>query len=160
MTDRDRDMLAKQVDATAENIREFARQIESGDYGNRWTVVDDEHDRQATVVADDENAAIVAAIESEGWADEGDYSAERDSFDDPTIADDYGNETSIDEYPLEVVDERGREFAVVITVGGPHIEVVADGLSSARLEGYWGGERVTRYGNYLSTFLDWFIDRD
>ena len=32
------EMLAQQVDAKAEDIREFARQIKSGEYGNRWTV--------------------------------------------------------------------------------------------------------------------------
>lgn len=78
----------------------------------------------------------------------------------PAITDSYGNVTPIDEYPLEVVDERGREFAVVLCTGGPHIEVVADGLCSARLEGYWAGSRCTRSGDYLSTFLDYFIDRE
>lgn len=75
-------------------------------------------------------------------------------------ADEYDVTDAIHEYPLEVVDERGREFAVVLSTGGPHVEVVADGPQSARLEGYWAGERVTRYGDYLSTFLDYFIDRD
>lgn len=63
------------------------------------------------------------------------------------------------DYPLEVVDERGREFAVVLGTGGPHIEIAADGLAGARLEGYWGGERVTLYGDVFDKVLDWFIDR-
>jgi hypothetical protein len=75
--------------------------------------------------------------------------------DEPTVDD-----TPIGEYPLEIVDERGKEFAVVISTGGPHVEVVADGFAAARLEGYWSGWRVTRYGDYLSVFLDYFIDRE
>ena len=75
--------------------------------------------------------------------------------DEPTVED-----TPISEYPLEIVDERGKEFAVVLTTGGPHIEVVADGGSSARLAGYWGGEQVYMYGNVFDTFLDYFIERD
>ena len=70
------------------------------------------------------------------------------------------DETPISEYPLEVVDERGREFAVVLATGGPHVEVVADGGSSARLVGYWGGLSYTLHGDRLDTFLDYFIDRD
>lgn len=65
----------------------------------------------------------------------------------------------ISEYPLEVVDERGRQFAVVISTGGPHIEVVADGGRDARLEGYWWGERHTMADDDFSVFLDYFIDR-
>lgn len=80
---------------------------------------------------------------------------ESGDYDDEPTADD----TPISEYPLEIVDERGREFAVVICTGGPHIEVVADGGYDARLEGYWAGERVTLSGDAFNTFLDYFIER-
>ena len=64
------------------------------------------------------------------------------------------------EYPLEVVDERGRNFAVVLTVGGPHIEIEAEGYSRPALKGYWAGERMTLTDDVFDRVLDWFIDRD
>ena len=64
------------------------------------------------------------------------------------------------EYPLEVVDERGRNFAVVLTTGGPHIEIEAEGNDCAALKGYWGGKRATLTGDVFDRVLDWFIDRD
>ena len=48
----------------------------------------------------------------------------------------------------------------MICTGGPHIEVVADGGCSARLEGYWWGDTYTLHRDYFDTFLDYFIDRD
>ena len=74
--------------------------------------------------------------------------------------DEYDAADYLSELPLEIVDERGREFAVVIGTGGPHIEIAADGLRKARLEGYWGGECVTLFGDVFDEVLDWFIDRD
>ena len=44
--------------------------------------------------------------------------------------------------------------------GGPHIEVAADGAGSARLEGYWWGDRHTVSGDQFDVFLDYFIERD
>lgn len=64
------------------------------------------------------------------------------------------------DYPLEVIDERGRNFAVVLATGGPHIEIEADGQGDAVLRGYWGGEQVTLHGDVFNRVLDWFIDRD
>lgn len=66
------------------------------------------------------------------------------------------------EYPLEIVDERGREFAVVLCIGGPHIEIVADGWHDARLAGYWWGESETLWEDAQASFttvLDYFIKR-
>lgn len=74
--------------------------------------------------------------------------------------DEYDAQEYLHDWPLEVVDERGREFAVVLGTGGPHIEIAADGLAGARLEGCWGGERVTLYGDVFDKVLDWFIERD
>lgn len=79
----------------------------------------------------------------------------RDGVDVPTVDD-----TPIDEYPLEVVNERGKEFAVVISTGGPHIEVAANGGTVARLEGYLWGDRATIHGDQFDTFLSYFIDRE
>lgn len=93
-------------------------------------------------------------------------------WEDGTLYDGDGNELDPDEYdawdpheylteyPLEIVDERGRNFAVVLTVGGPHIEIEAEGSGRATLNGYWGGEHVTLYGDVFDRTLDWFIDRD
>lgn len=92
----------------------------------------------------------------------GEYGPELDDVrhaDVPTFVDGYGNELPIGDYPLEVVEERGKPFAVVICTGGPHIEVVAEGNNRARLEGYWGGSRATWHGDMYDEFLDWFIDR-
>ena len=86
------------------------------------------------------------------------YARQIDSgnYDDEPIVE----ETPISEYPFEVIDERGREFAVVLRTGDPHIEVAADGLHDARLEGYWAGEHITFTGEHYSTFLEYFIVRE
>ncbi|MDP7733657.1 hypothetical protein [Mycobacterium paragordonae] len=159
MTTRDDDMLAGAVDRTAETIREYVRQIESGEYGDEWTITD-EFGNQATVTASSESDALDMVYDTPEYlslihGDADSWDVERVEADEPTV-----NETPIYEYPLEIVDRRGSAFAVVLGIGGPHIEVTANGWESARLEGYWGGSRVTRYGDYLSTFLDYFIDRD
>lgn len=77
--------------------------------------------------------------------------------------DDDNEDGSIYDYPLEVVNEVGKDYAVVLCTGGPQIEVTAYGLNNARLEGYWWGTRATRhdYGGFpLTTFLDFFIERN
>ena len=81
------------------------------------------------------------------------------------LADDYGHGADLYEvmadYPLEVVDQRGRNFTVVLTVGGPHIEIEAEGLGEATLRGYWAGiVPVTLSGDVFSWMLDYYIDRD
>ena len=63
------------------------------------------------------------------------------------------------EYAVEVVDERGRNFAVVVTTGGPHIEIEADGQGIAYLSGYWGGEHTVLSGQVFDAVLDYFIER-
>lgn len=160
MTDRDRQLLINHMKHTADTVQAFAEQIKSGEYGDQWEVqsFDDPVDRNITVTAHDERSAIDHALEE--WGDDGDYeysdfAAERNTADVPTVDD-----SSIDEYPLEVVDERGKEFAVVLCTGGPHIEVAADGGNTARLEGYWWGDRWTIHGDHFDTFLDYFIERD
>lgn len=155
MSNKDHENLLAQMKANADTVRAFAEQIESGQYGDSWTVFDADNDDQVRdgISAPSAEAAIEAYLEIVG--DDGrELYAERNPADEPTV-----DETPISEYPLEIVDERGREFAVVLSTGGPHIEVVADGLSSARLEGYWWGDRATLHGDYLSTFLDYFIER-
>ncbi|MBS4102390.1 hypothetical protein [Tsukamurella paurometabola] len=158
MTKSTRDMLNETIDGTAADIAEYARQIESGEYGNTWTVRDGDGNEVAdNVIADDADSAL--EIVGEKWNVGDDWEAERNEFDTPTIVDDHGNETSIDEFPLEIVDERGKDFAVVIGTGGPHIEVTASGDGTAHLAGYWSSETVMRHGDQFDTFLDYFIER-
>ena len=71
----------------------------------------------------------------------------------------YDQHDNLAEYPLEVVDERGRNFAVVLCTGGPHIEIEAEGYGRAALQGYWGGVRATLTADVFDRVLDWFIDR-
>lgn len=160
MTESTLKMLTANVESVAETIAEYARQISSGEYGNRWTVTD-EDGSEYVVLADDEDAALarVVAEHVTNPLPEGDLSAERDEFDVPTIVDEYGNEESIDDWPLAVVVKIGQPLAVQLTVGGPHIEIVQD-LSSggAKLAGYWGGEKVYRHGSEFQTVLDYFTD--
>lgn len=64
-----------------------------------------------------------------------------DDFD-GTYTDDDGDEMDALDMFLEVVNERGRNFALVSCVGGPHIETEwVNGY--ATVEGYWGGDRVS-----------------
>ncbi|QPO16802.1 hypothetical protein SEA_KASHFLOW_203 [Mycobacterium phage KashFlow] len=155
-----KDMLTGYVERAAETIREYARQIESGEYGNRWTVTDSEgnvvtvcgatgSDALDSVYDTAEHRAAIVG-EAEDWE------VERDLFDEPTIVDEYGNESPISEWPLSVEVKIGRPLAVVIGTGGPHIEIAQDlSNGSAKLAGYWGGERVYRYGDEFSTVLDY-----
>lgn len=66
---------------------------------------------------------------------------------------------ALSEYPLEIVDERGKNFAVVLCTGGPHIEIEASGSGEATLNGYWGGEHIVLSGDVFDRVLDWFIER-
>ena len=161
MSESTRDRLTEHVESVAEMVREYARQIDSGEYGNRWLVqsydepVDHNYD---DIVADSENAAIAIAQERSAQYHDN-WEAERDEFDEPTIWDERGNSTPISEWPLEVVVKVGRPLTVLITAGGPHIEIVHD-LSdgSAKLAGYWGGEKVYRHGPEFQTVLDYLTD--
>lgn len=63
------------------------------------------------------------------------------------------------EYPLEIVDERGRLYTVVFCTGGPHVEVTKDGAYGACImSGYWGGEKVTRGGDIMDWVMDYYLD--
>jgi hypothetical protein len=162
MTDSTRDMLYKNMLGIRETIREYVRQIESGEYGDHWTVtyVDPTSGNEkqwlgVSAIGEYEAMESVMTKNTNLSDDFTNYDAELESADEPTF-----DETPISEYLLEVVDERGREYAVVLCTGGPHIEVVADGLYDARLVGYWSGETFTMHGDIFSTFLDYFIERD
>lgn len=168
---------ATRVDQT---VREFAESIESGEYvtrecvlsldqlaGDMWL----EALRVGMVArlgfdADDVNEAygngdefsgneIVDLLESDGTylVDEGNV-FEMTYHDSPVDEDG----TPIDEYPLEVT-KQGKNYAVVITVGGPHAEVTASGNGSARLVVRWGSDTSYMTGEHYNTFLDYFIDR-
>ena len=161
MSDSTLEMLTANVESVAETIAEYARQIESGEYGNRWTITDEDGNEYGTL-AIDEDSAFENAAESDSTGLTGkseDWTVERDSFDEPTICDEDGNTYPLYEWPLSVEVKIGRPLAVVITVGGPHIEIVQDlSNGSAKLAGYWGGEKVYRYGSEFQTVLDYFTD--
>lgn len=157
--------LGKTVDSVAEDIAEYAKQIRTGEYGPAiyevysvssdgllWSGAADSEDDAFDGYRDD---TVIYAVRSDVYIEQ----SNETQYDEPTLVDRYGNTTPIGEYPLEVVDERGRPFAVVIGTGGPHIEVTADGDSSARLVGYHGSDKAYRYGDVFDTFLDWFIER-
>lgn len=154
--------------ATADRIAEYARQIQSGNYPVRYVIWQETPDMDGDTIVGEawatEESDAIAAWENAGNATFTDshYVTDDETDDEPTIRDDYGNASPISEWPLEIVDERGKEFAVIITTGGPHIELVAHGLSDARLVGYWGGETVTLWDDSVGSFttvLDYFIER-
>lgn len=67
------------------------------------------------------------------------------------------------ELPLEVVWEPGEPYAVVLSTGGPHVEIRGgtrhDGPGYA-LYGYWGGEemRLVPQGDAVELTGEWFRD--
>lgn len=154
----DQELIDNELKAAESTVQEYARQIESGDYGNRWTVTDPDGNEHV-VISEDAGGAVSLAQKGHNIADDDHWEAERDEFDEPTIVDNYGNEQPISEWPLEVVVKIGRPLSVLITFGGPNIEIVHD-LSdgSAKLAGYWGGEKAFRYGKEYQTVLDYFTD--
>jgi hypothetical protein len=161
---RDDDNLRQQCESVADTVRRYVALIESGQYGGMYAVYADSPGQPTDrliaedIVASSEDDAIEQARESHGLGDDAELYADCvDEFYEPCLPDGAGD---ITDYPLEIVDERGREFAVVICTGGPHIEIVADGGNRARLEGYWWGSRCTLSGDYFDVFLDWFIERD
>jgi hypothetical protein len=161
---RDDDNLRQHCESVADTVRRYVALIESGQYGGMYAVYADSPgeptDRLIAedIVASSDDDAIYQARDTYGIADDVELYAELvDEFYEPCLPDGAGD---ITDYPLEIVDERGREFAVVICIGGPHIEIVANGGNRARLEGYWCGSRCTLSGDYFDVFLDWFIDRD
>lgn len=161
------DSLRNNLAGVAETIAEYARQIRSGDYPTRYVIWQETPDMDGdTIVGEIWSTKESDAIES--WENAGNtftddhYVTEDETDDEPTVRDDRGNGTPISEWPLDIVDERGREFAVLITYGGPNIWLTADGLSDARLVGYWGGETVTLWDDSVGSFtavLDYFIER-
>ena len=160
----DDDNLRQHCESVADTVRKYAALIESGDYGGMYAVYADTPDSATDtliagdIVASSDDDAIDIARDTYSIPDDVELYADCvDEYWEPCLPDDAGD---IGEWPLEVVDERGREYAVVICTGGPHIEVVADGHNRARLEGYWWGSRCTLSGDYFDTFLDYFIDRD
>lgn len=145
------DRLNGHADALDAMVRAYAAQIESGQYGDTYTVYDDDGNE----ISDD----VPASKFSGGVPD----SAELNAADEPTV-----DETPIGEVPHAVTDERGRPFAILLAGGGPNprhraplgtFEIVAEGDDNAYLKGVWGGDHVTRYGDHYDVFLDWFIER-
>lgn len=150
-------MLQQQIDANLADAIEFARQIESGEYGNQF---------EFTYGVTDETVKVIASTEDEAWDkfelgqwNKDNVSVERVEFDEPTIVDAYGNATPIGEWPLELVVKIGRPLAVVLAVGGPHVEITQEvGRGSARLAGYWGGDAIYKHHGALQAVLDYLTD--
>lgn len=156
------------IDHVAATVAEYARQIDTGVYGRRmFDVFDDDQDSDdygdclGTFVADDEDDAYTAYVQSAGFFLPRNLVAIEESddgscLDVPTIVDDDGNHESIEDWPLEVVVKIGRPLAVVIGTGGPHIEIVQDlEDGSAKLAAYWAGHREFRHGPEFQTVLDY-----
>ena len=171
------EMLNRTLNSYDQAIYDYANQIQSGVYQTREAVKDLSHvfgdayvselhdwlsefdwytldsaDYSGPDQWDDLLSDIETEMEDAGYlADEGViYSVE--DHEDPTV-----DGTGILDYGLELVTEVGRPWTWVLATGGPHIEVVADGTSSATLVGYWGGERVERSGDHIDTVLDYLL---
>lgn len=141
------------IDHVAATVAEYERQIISGEYGRSWIVTDESGEEHVVLDAGDESSAIELAFNLFGVRGD---SAEHVQSDEPTIVDDDGNHESIEDWPLEVVVKVGRPLAVVISTGGPHIEIVQDlGGGSAKLAAYWTGHREFRHGPEFQTVLDY-----
>lgn len=156
MTTSTETMLQEQINHRLEQAIEYARQIQLGEYSNVWTVFDENDSEVAdNVLATGEFEALSKIAET--WETNGDWRAEPQSFDEPTIVDDYGNEESIYDWPLELVVKIGRPLAVVLTVGGPYvaIEQNVSGWGGALLVGHWGLEKIQRGHDALQTVLDY-----
>lgn len=64
----------------------------------------------------------------------------------------------LEEMPLEVVQEVGTPLAVVLGVGGPHVEIVKDTRGGLPyLAGYWGSERAERHGEVWEWALAYYM---
>lgn len=149
------DLLYKDMLSISQTIERYARQIESGEHGETWTVEDLANDHTYTYRASSEDDALLAYRENEPLGpDDSELYIQHVEADEPTVDD-----TPISEYQYAIVDERGKPFSILLAGGGPHIEVEAEGLGAATLEGYWTGEHITMRGEHFSTFLDWFIER-
>lgn len=66
----------------------------------------------------------------------------------------------LDEYPLEIVYELGEPFTVIISAGGPHVEITngLDGRDCYVLVGHWGTETVMRRGDPVATVAAYLRD--
>jgi acetylornithine deacetylase/succinyl-diaminopimelate desuccinylase-like protein len=63
----------------------------------------------------------------------------------------------LDEWPLEVVWEKGEPFAVVLGTGGPHVEITGGGRQGAyTLWVYWGGDKSAASGAAITRTGDYF----
>ncbi len=156
MSESTKDMLTKHMESIRQDVEEYARQIESGEYGQRWEVVNSDGDTLGEVVASDEDQALDKAEFQ--WGETAEV-AGLVLADEPATTDEYGNDTPISEWPLSVEVKVGRPLTVLLCTGGPHIEIVHD-LSDgpAKLAGYWGGEKVYMHGKEFQTVLDYLTD--
>ena len=66
----------------------------------------------------------------------------------------------LDAMPLELVWEPGEPFAVVLGVGGPHVEITGGGRQGGyELTVYWGGNPVVRRGEAITRTGEYFREQ-
>lgn len=177
MTDT-REMLTRTLNDVYDTLREYADQIDTGVYQTREMVKDLSH-----LFGDDYVIALHYWLTQFDWytLDSVDYSGperwdgllddiESEMEDAGYLAEDgviYSVEyyeyptvdgTDILDYGLELMTEIGRPWTWVLGTGGPHIEITADGTDTARLVGYWDGERVERSGYRIDHVLDYMLE--
>lgn len=138
MTDKTRDMLFESMENVRDRLTELMECLDNGRPFTYDELPDGFEWAGDTLLDADGNEVDPDEVPEVDWLDAHD---------------------KLSEYPLAVVDERGRNFAVVLATGGPHIEIEAEGWRSASLHGYWGGEHVVLSGEVFDRVLDWFIER-
>lgn len=154
----DYENLVNQVDSVMEDIEEFARQIESGECGNQWEIFNADGESVGMISgAGNEFDALQNFSATKYVTGEGRY-AERVEFDVPTIVDENGNETSIDDWALSVEVKIGKPLQVWISFGGPNILIESSGYQNTRLAGHWGGQSVYRSGSAVEAVFDYFVE--
>ena len=62
----------------------------------------------------------------------------------------------IDDYPVAIIDEPGRPFAIVLAADDPRVEVTATPDGSAVLTGQWRGHHLERRDAVYDIFLNYF----
>ena len=154
------------ADKYRNEVREFARQIESGRYLSPgfWTVRDETGDAVCSLLelsGDDETEALkrYANLNFGGMVPAG-YTVEfgDTEYDEPTITGDEGP-VSISEWssvaPIEL--RVGRPVQVWLEVGSPDVLIESDLCTYANLDCYHAGIRCRRTGPEVKVVLDYLI---
>lgn len=170
-------ILSQTVDSYNQDLKNYADQIDSGVFRTREMVKDlsflfgcayvealhdwlsefdwytlDSADYSGTSDWEDLLSDIESEMEDAGYLAEDGVIYSVEDHDGPTV-----DGTDILHYGLELVTEIGRPWTLVLGTGGPHVEVVANGSSSATLVCSWGRDKVERSGSHLDTVLDYML---